>query len=242
MTLLFTDIASSSALWDADATSMAAAMIAHDKLLRHYMARHTGYEVKQNGDGFMIAFESAGDALAFCVSLQRHFDDIGKGPRRVSGLGEESDESKTDEEVLSKIRLRMCLHHGEPTLQYNALIQRMDFLGPMVNRCARYIQATDPGQIVVSREFLRALHREGTGRTGEVGNTAEEELEELEAELVGRTRNLTIGLRARSKDEGRRRMKFAVQSMGAREFKGVGGRQILYVIMPTGSEEENVSD
>jgi class 3 adenylate cyclase len=222
---------------------MFAAMLAHDQLLRRYMAKHRGYEVKQNGDGFMIAFQRPRDALEFCLGVQGAFlvqkgvDESGVGVEGEadsdgSGLVEDAAEmvenelgletrGQIDREVAAKryedIRLRMSLHHGDVFEQINPVTQRADYMGPSVNRAARYVQATEPGMIVGSLEFVEALKTEWT--EGDV--------------VSGDGSEATSG-------------RFEIRSMGMRKFKGVEGREKLFRLMPLssegGREEEDTTD
>ncbi len=55
----------------------------HNRVFREQIARHGGYEVKSQGDGFMLAFPDPCEALECAVSVQRAFaerelDDAGR--------------------------------------------------------------------------------------------------------------------------------------------------------------------
>ena len=43
----------------------------HNGIIRHQIKAHGGFEVKSEGDGFMVAFQSAGKALACASAIQR---------------------------------------------------------------------------------------------------------------------------------------------------------------------------
>ena len=45
----------------------------HNRIVREHLAAHGGYEVKSQGDGFMLAFQSARRALHCAVAIQRAF-------------------------------------------------------------------------------------------------------------------------------------------------------------------------
>lgn len=70
LALVFTDVKSSTALWEYEAQSMLQALELHDTLLRDLMKKHGGYYVKSEGDSFMVAFHSADSALAWCMAVQ----------------------------------------------------------------------------------------------------------------------------------------------------------------------------
>ncbi|MCH8066842.1 MAG: hypothetical protein IIC90_13630 [Chloroflexi bacterium] len=46
---------------------------AHNALVRDQARAHEGYEVKTEGDGFMVAFGSARKAVQCAVAIQRSF-------------------------------------------------------------------------------------------------------------------------------------------------------------------------
>ena len=58
--LVFTDMQGSTRLWERCGAAMRAALEVHDRVLRALLARHAGYEVKTQGDSFMVAFPSRG--------------------------------------------------------------------------------------------------------------------------------------------------------------------------------------
>lgn len=63
LTVLFTDIESSTELWEQEAAAMDSALRRHDQLIATLIAGHRGRVVKHMGDGSCSVFESATDAL-----------------------------------------------------------------------------------------------------------------------------------------------------------------------------------
>jgi class 3 adenylate cyclase len=71
-TFMFTDIVRSTNLVEALGDQAWGHLIRwHDEQLRAQFATHRGEVVKAIGDGFFVAFQSAGDALACAVAIQR---------------------------------------------------------------------------------------------------------------------------------------------------------------------------
>ena len=68
--LIFTDIQDSTKLWQSIPDTMPTVLATHDECVRALIEAHGGYEVKTEGDAFMISFTSAGDAVEFAASLQ----------------------------------------------------------------------------------------------------------------------------------------------------------------------------
>ena len=70
VTLVFTDVEGSTALWEAAPVEMREALELHDQLMRRTIDEYQGYEVKTEGDAFMVAFQHPKDALAWCLAVQ----------------------------------------------------------------------------------------------------------------------------------------------------------------------------
>ena len=237
LTIVFTDIVKSSAIWEKDPAAMSEAMTIHDDLLRALMDKHTGYEVKQNGDGFMIVFQSATSALNYCLDVQVQLQNQEwpsgllemKAARPVVEAAEDSEDVAKDEVVLwSGLRLRLSAHFGEPVCKYNEVIDRMDYLGPVVNRAARFVSVCEGGQIVVSEEFLTELMQISEGSGGNKGPL----YKGSEATLPTNERfDLTI-LESEEVQKVLSETQFEIRMLGDRHFKGVPEQRRLYFIVP----------
>lgn len=70
VTIVFTDISGATALWEWNAEVMKAALRIHCNIVRNCIRTFHGFEVKNEGDAFMIAFSSPYDALKFCTTSQ----------------------------------------------------------------------------------------------------------------------------------------------------------------------------
>ena len=132
VTLLFTDIEGSSRLWGKHGDAFIPVWQAHDALLRDAISRFGGYEVKSEGDSFMVAFSDAANALNCAVYAQGALARYPWPPD------------------IGPIRVRMGLHTGEP------FVHRNDYFGPCVNRAAETCNAAHGGQILVSQEAREA--------------------------------------------------------------------------------------
>ena len=74
VTLLFTDIEDSVAMTERLGDQRWLELLrAHNAIVRDHVAAHGGYEVKSQGDGFMVAFGSARQALQCAIAIQRAF-------------------------------------------------------------------------------------------------------------------------------------------------------------------------
>src|SRR5687768_9141855 len=83
LTIFFSDIENSTALnekmGDRDWVKV---LGAHDRLVRRQVERNGGYVVKSQGDGFMIAFGDAGEAVHAALDVQESF---ASPPRNLRG-------------------------------------------------------------------------------------------------------------------------------------------------------------
>src|SRR5207245_11353015 len=72
VTILFSDIVGYTELTEAVGDLRAhERLTVHNEILRRQLAAHEGYEVKSQGDGFMVAFAGASRALRCAIALQR---------------------------------------------------------------------------------------------------------------------------------------------------------------------------
>jgi predicted ATPase/class 3 adenylate cyclase len=126
ITFLFTDIESSTRLWEQHPQAMPAALQRHALLLRQAIAFQRGVVFKTVGDALCAAFASATDALAAALAAQRALQTEAWG-------------------LPGPLRVRMALHSG--------VVEERDgdYLGPALNRVARLLSAGHGGQILLSR-------------------------------------------------------------------------------------------
>jgi class 3 adenylate cyclase len=97
----------------------------HNKIVRRNAKENSGFEVKTEGDGFMLAFQSARTALRCAIETQRAF-------------------ARYNETAEPPVRVRMGLHTGE------VIKEGDDFFGKHVNLTARIARQAVGGEILVS--------------------------------------------------------------------------------------------
>ena len=75
VTLLFTDIQGSTALWERDRAVMQTALARHDALVEQVIAEHGGHVVRPRGEGDsrFAVFARATDAVGAAAALQQAF-------------------------------------------------------------------------------------------------------------------------------------------------------------------------
>jgi len=146
---VFTDIEGSTALWEANPEIARYSLRAHDAVMRTAIRRHAGFEVKTEGDSFMIAFADSVQAVAFCFDVQ---EDLFRHPWSPELLA--TPQARSDPGFRG-LRVRMGAHVGTPEARVTG--SGADYYGPMVNRAARIAGAGHGGQILLSSEVADAV-------------------------------------------------------------------------------------
>jgi predicted ATPase/class 3 adenylate cyclase len=135
-----TDIEGSTALWDRLGTAMSSAIESHHALLRRLFRQHGGSEFREQGDGFIVAFQGVGDALACAVALQRALADGLWVPEEAS--------------LPAPVRVRAALHTGD------ARIEEGEYRTPVLHLAQRVLTAAHGGQTLCSEATATLLRRE----------------------------------------------------------------------------------
>jgi predicted ATPase/class 3 adenylate cyclase len=126
VTFLFTDLESSTRLWEQDPEAMRDALAQHDALLTRAVETHAGHVIKSTGDGLHAVFTTADVAVTAAVGGQQVLLAASWGP-------------------LGTPRVRMGLHTGVAEQRGG------DSFGPVLNRAARLAEVAHPGQVVCSQ-------------------------------------------------------------------------------------------
>ena len=113
----------------------------HNGIVREHLKAHNGFEVKSEGDGFMVAFQSATKALACASAIQKAL-------------------IERNERAEEPVRVRIGLHAGE------VVKEGEDFFGRNVIMAARVASQAHGGEILASG-VLKALLEGSDTRWGE---------------------------------------------------------------------------
>jgi class 3 adenylate cyclase len=100
----------------------------HDETLRAAFLGHSGEVVKQTGDGFFAAFDSAADAVAAAIEIQQALAEQGIAPE-----------------------VRIGLHTA------SASVSDGDYAGPGVNAAQRISALAGAGEIVATKESIEPV-------------------------------------------------------------------------------------
>jgi len=151
VTLVFTDIESSSSLWERAPALMREGLRLHDEIMRRHIAETGGYEVKTQGDSFMIAYARVDDAARFATAIQTALLDA---PWADALLAEKEAAPvvKDGRTIFRGLRVRVGFFCGTPDCRADPVSQRMDYFGPVVNRAARVESAAHGGQVLYGHE------------------------------------------------------------------------------------------
>jgi DNA-binding NarL/FixJ family response regulator/class 3 adenylate cyclase len=153
VTLLFTDIESSTRLVQDLGEAYSQVLSEHRRLVRDAVAEAGGREVDCRADEFFIAFSEAEEALAAALAAQRA---LGAAPWPEG----------------AQVHVRMGMHTGEPVLADDT------YYGIDVHRAARICRSGHGGQVLVSGATREALY--GTDLDGaELRDLGEHELKGL---------------------------------------------------------------
>ena len=127
VTFLLTDVARSTAMWDADPTSARLAIGRHDEIIEKAVSGCGGRLLKARGEGdsHFAVFDQAQSGVSAALHIAR-------------ALATESWVTP------QPLRVRMALHTGTADLRGG------DYYGPEVNRCARLRSIGHPGQVLLS--------------------------------------------------------------------------------------------
>ena len=155
--MLFTDIQSSTMLWD-QASEMNIALATHNTIMRNNLNKHNGYEVKTIGDAFMVAFNSCFEAVNFSLNVQLdlvHSD----WPSSVTAVPSASTQIDIDTKnyLWNGIRVRIGIHCGHADAEKNPLTGRYDYFGTTVNKSSRIESASAGGIILITKQVLSEI-------------------------------------------------------------------------------------
>jgi class 3 adenylate cyclase len=131
--IVFVDVADFTSFTAANGDDVAVSLLNRlDAIIRRAVKPAKGEVVKSLGDGFLIAFPSASQAVRGAVAIRNTVAN-----------------ERAKDEVFSLV-LRIAVHSGEP------LVEQDDLLGHDVNLTARLLDHCRPGEVIVS-DAARAL-------------------------------------------------------------------------------------
>ncbi|QIW96027.1 hypothetical protein AMS68_001545 [Peltaster fructicola] len=224
VTLVFTDIKNSTILWETYSIAMRSAIRMHNELMRRHLRIIGGYEVKTEGDAFMVAFPTVTSALLWCFTIQSQLLDV-QWPQEILNSVHGEEVQDADGQVIFRgLSVRMGIHWGRPDCEVDPVTKRMDYFGPIVNRAARIEGVADGGQICVSADFIAEVQRllESHIETDRSGSTGSEDTygDDVMSQAIRRELRLLSS-------QG-----FEVKDLGPRTLKGLENPEYIYLMYP----------
>ncbi|KAI1333241.1 protein phosphatase 2C [Xylariaceae sp. FL0255] len=222
--ICFTDIKNSTNLWEMYPEAMRASIRLHNEVMRRQLRRIGGYEVKTEGDAFMVSFPTATSALLWCFSVQMALLEVNWPSEVLNSVTCQEILDKDNNVIFKGLSVRMGIHYGEPVAEVDPVTRRMDYFGPMVNKASRINAVADGGQIAVSADFISEIQRclevyQDNDRAGSTGSDDAFD-DDATAPIIRKE------LKSLS-SQG-----FEVKEMGERKLKGLENPEYVYSLYP----------
>ena len=224
VSMVFTDIKNSTLLWETYPLSMRSAIKMHNQVMRRQLRIVGGYEVKTEGDAFMVSFPTATSALLWCFSVQTHLLNVAWPSEVLNSVHGEEVLDADGNIIFRGLSVRMGIHWGVPVCEPDPITRRMDYFGPMVNRASRISSVADGGQITASSDFIGEIHRAlETYQESDRSNSAGSEdtlNDDVHGQAIRRELN-SLGL-----------LGFEVKELGERRLKGLENPEYISLVYP----------
>ncbi|KAI2473646.1 adenylate cyclase [Annulohypoxylon bovei var. microspora] len=212
--IVFTDIKNSTNLWEMYPSAMRSAIKLHNEVMRRQLRRIGGYEVKTEGDAFMVSFPTATAALLWCFAVQTHLLNVDWPSEILNSVSCQETYDKDNNLIFRGLSVRMGIHYGEPVAEIDPVTRRMDYFGPMVNKASRISSVADGGQITRCLETYQENDRVGSAGSDDTFD------DDMGSSSIRRE------LKSLS-SQG-----FEVKDIGERKLKGLENPEYIYSLYP----------
>jgi adenylate cyclase len=210
-------------LWETYPIAMRSGIKIHNNIMRRQLRIVGGYEVKTEGDAFMVCFPTASSALLWCFSVQAILLDAPWPTEILDSIHGKEVHDDEGNLIYRGLSVRMGVHWGAPVSETDPITRRMDYFGPIVNRAARISAEADGGQITVSSDFLAEVNR--CVNAYQYSDSQMLSADDIfgDEEIA---RAITRELRTLS-SQG-----FQAKSLGSRKLKGLENPEYIYFMYP----------
>ncbi|CAG8619504.1 9211_t:CDS:10, partial [Funneliformis caledonium] len=232
LALVFTDIKNSTFLWETIPIAMRHAIKQHNTIMRRQLRNIGGYEVKTEGDAFMVSFPTVASALLWCFTVQVQLLQVDWPSEIIESEDGKVVYSKNHKDLIYKgLSVRMGIHWGSPVCETDIVTKRMDYFGPMVNRAARICNAADGGQICVSSDVEAEIRRldflmDGGGDDSVFRKNSTDE------DMQGIPSQPTNGILGKNLIH-LRKIGFVLRKIGEKKLKGLENPEELSLVYPS---------
>lgn len=154
ITLVDTDVESSTALWDWDATAMSEALISHDDILRAELTKNGGLELLTEGDAFLVCFSDMVRGVKWCLDVQSALMEHPWSDKLKYSGNESSQEVTVGGTCIFRgLRVRMGADCGAHGVSNANQIQNTE----VYQRCHEISDFGHGGQVLVSNSLYAKL-------------------------------------------------------------------------------------
>jgi adenylate cyclase len=157
MVLAFTDVQNSTKLWNTKPQEMKAALKIHNTIMRRLINKYRGYEVKTQGDSFMVCFSDPMDAVRWACCVQRELLQAEWPAGILDAFDCRVEWDSTRSLIYRGLRVRIGLHYGEAERNQDTVTRRFDYFGNTVNTAARVESEAKGGQVFISEDLFNTV-------------------------------------------------------------------------------------
>jgi adenylate cyclase len=218
--IVFTDIKNSTQLWETYPEAMRSAIKLHNEVMRRQLRRIGGFEVKTEGDAFMVSFPTATSALLWCFAVQTQLLTVNWPNEMLNSVSCQPTFDRDNKLIFRGLSVRMGIHWGEPLAEMDPVTRRMDYYGPMVNKASRISACADGGQITVSSDFIMEIQR------------CLETYQESSAPAEDTFDDDNFARAIRNELRSLSSQGFEVKDMGEKKLKGLENPEYIYSLYP----------
>lgn len=222
--MVFTDIKNSTLLWDTFPVAMRSAIKVHNSIMRRQMRIIGGYEVKTEGDAFMVSFPTPISALLWCFSVQQLLVNTDEWPAEILASDQGCEIKDEHQNVIFRgLSVRMGIHWGMPVCERDIVTRRMDYFGPMVNRASRVSAVADGGQITLSNDFYQEFQKL---------QKQHKQLKENKAKMTDLYASKALGQILEEQMNQLEQVGWADKLLGTKKLKGLEAPEMIWLIYP----------
>jgi len=156
VTIIFTDIQSSTKLWESHPKDMLKAVEIHHTTVRKVIAKHKAYEVKTIGDSFMITVEGADNGVRVCNDIQSELL-VAPWPAAILDTADACVKFEDNKLVFKGLRIRIGVETGTPQVVYDEVSKGYDYYGDVPNTAARVESIAQGGQTLITKAVYDQL-------------------------------------------------------------------------------------
>lgn len=154
--VMFTDVQSSTKLWNTNKVAMEKAIHEHHHVIREIVAKYKGYEVKTSGDSFMVAHSDATPLLRMALEIHKKLMEVA-WPAAILNCEDGCIVKNGSNVLFCGLRVRIGLHYGEANNVYDEVSKGFDYYGDTVNCTARVEAIAFGGQTLCTNAFLEKV-------------------------------------------------------------------------------------